>query len=467
MKTLVIDSSPSITRWAVEDGDAPKLHESFALWGRRTALHPDRIWTDGRERVTAFEDEVLSVATLWERLLKKTTNSERHEDAKLLVAAVFAEIQDVRKLDRVVFTIPEALPETSQNALITALSIRCRVSRCETYLLWRSVALALSACGDPDLEAGVKSIILDYGHLIAEFSALQMIDREGHLCPLRDFTSNRSYGRLDSDSLKQWILRNYVNQGAECLSKEDSFRAKAYNKLQKDLNFDPPSGWICASVYYEKVEPSHDEFAKPVPWEVVKVGVDEYVDKCLEAETPGQEDPMVRVWHGWPPYWHGERSIKSHYRPSILTEPNAGLMGGIEFAGRHRLGQPTYLEQIPDYAIWCEVYELGIRREWRWEPLIKSDKILGTKNHEAEPNTRFELMPETLSFDMSVREGRKPTYRFVEQTMPVAIEKNTPITIHSEIRPTGGGVKFSLRAPDEPNLFGQNAELALKVGSCG
>lgn len=453
MRTLVIESCPTITRWCIEDGKAPQLAQSFRLWGRRYGKHGKWLWTDGSERLSAFEDETISVESLWKRLLD-ADKTERHEDAQLLIAATFSEITIEGHLDRVVFIIPESLPETSQNALITALSLCSRVSQRETYLLWRSVALALSEDSRENDES--SRVILDYGHFGSEFSTLKLTESQGYLCPVRDFTSHRAKGLPHDHALNAWIHKNYTCSEETTAKTLQNFHTHAYSHLQNDLNFDPPVAWECVSGRYEERQVAHDDFAEPVPWDRITENVQDFIDAALVRKNG------KILWHGWPVYWHGEHAIKHHHEASELTEPEAMLRGGIEFAKRHRLRRPTYFELIPGYGIWCQVAELGLPREWRWEELIPKNQIAGTETYQAKPIERFQLNPGTLSFDMNIREGQSPMYRFVEQTLPVPITGETPIVINSEIRPTGGGVKFSLRAKNDPDLFGQNAEVALR-----
>ena len=453
MKTLIIESCPTITRWSIENGETPQLQQSYRLWGHRQSKHGKWLWTDGCERLSAFEDETISVGSLWKSLLDPK-NKDRHEDAISLVTAVFSDIKIKEHLDRIVFIIPESLPETSQNALITALSLRCRVLQRETYLLWRSVALALTESTREHDES--SRTILDFGHFFSEFSTLKLTYSQGYRCPVRDFTGNRVKGLQHYDALNAWIHNNYTCPRDTTAFALENFHANTYKHLQNDLNFDPPAAWEYINGRYEERTVSHDEFAKPVPLERSTENVECFIDETL-VKTNGKI-----LWHGWPAYWHGEHAIQQHHQSSLLTEPDAMLRGGIEFAKRHRLGRPIYFELIPGYGIWCQVAELGLPKEWRWEELIPKDEISGTETFKAKPIDRFQLNPGTLSFNMNIRLGKSTMYRFVEQTLPVKITNDTPIVINSEIRPTGGGVKFSLRAKDDPDLFGQNAEVSLR-----
>lgn len=453
MRTLVIESCPTITRWSLEDEETPQLQQSFRLWGHRQSKHGKWLWTSGNEQLSAFEDETISVESLWKSLLLPN-NKARHEDAILLIAAVFSDIKIEGRLDRIVFIIPEHLPETSQNALITALSMRCRVLQRETYLLWRSVALALTET--PRDNDKSSRIILDFGHLVSEFSTLKLTISQGYLCPVRDFTGHRAKGLQHYNALQAWIHKNYKCQKGTTANALDNFHANAYSHLQNDSNFDPPAAWECVNGRYEERPVAHDDFAEPVSWDRISENVQNFIDR--ESDTSKKKI----LWHGWPAYWHGEYAIKNRHEASKLTEADAMLRGGIEFAKRHRLRLPTYFELIPGYGIWCQVAELGMPRDWRWEELIPKDEISGTETFKAKPIDRFQLNPGTLSFNMNIRAGKSPMYRFVDQTLPVQITDNTPIVINSEIRPTGGGVKFRLRAKNDPDLFGQNAEVSLR-----
>ena len=453
MKTLIVESCPSISRWVVEGDGVVDRGQSFRLWGRRNSHHGKWLWTDGRERLSAFEDDTVSVAELWARLLDHD-KVERHEDASILVSVAFSEIRETSDCQRVVFIIPESLPETSQNALIASLSAMCRISQREVYLLWRSVALALVEVV-PANDSSPR-VILDYGHLVSEFTNLDIAHSQGHHCPVRDFTRGNGLGVGHLNAMDGWIMKNYLHETSIDSMRLEGFEAAAYEKLQADLNFDPPTAWKLANNRYESVSVAHDEFSEPSNWDDLMVNLEGFLEQHLI------QGKVSILWHGWPVYWHGEDVIQGHYSSSTLLESDAALLGGIEFAKRHRLRRPTYFELIPGYEIWCQVSELGLPREWRWETLIPRERIDGTETFQAPLNERFKLIPGTLSFDTNVRVGGSQKYRFVEQALPVQILEDTSICIKSEIRPTGGGVKFSLRSKDQPDLFGRNSELALR-----
>ncbi len=455
MRTLIIESCPSISRWAVECDGAIERGQSFRLWGRRNGHHGKWLWTDGQERLSAFGDDVISVADLWASLLDHD-KVDRHEDASTLVSAIISEISgyaNCDRYDRVVFIIPESLPETTQNALIASLSASCRIPQREIYLLWRSVALSLAEVVPPADSA--PRIVLDYGHLVTEFTNLDIVHSDGYHCPVRDFTRIHGYGLKHTEAIDGWVAENYVHDGSIGSMRLEGFKSTAYGKLQADLNFDPPEAWKLTNNCYEPVDLAHDEFSVPIDWMDLSKSLESFLERISSRENANI------LWHGWPPFWHGEDVIRRHYPSSSLLEPDAILLGGVEFAKRHRRGIPTYFEVIPGYRIWCESGELGLPREWRWEELIPDAKILGTDNFKADPNEKFKLLRSTKSFHMNVRRGLSETYRFVEQMLPVEIEEETPIVIQSQIRPTGGGVKFSLRAKEHANLFGRNSELSL------
>lgn len=453
MKTLILESCPSISRWAVESDGAVEQGQSFRLWGRRNGQHGKWLWTDGQERLSAFEDDTISVTDLWARLLDHE-KVDRHEDAATLVSAVFSEISGKANYNRIVFIIPESLPETSQNALIASLSASCRIPQREIYLLWRSVALALAE--DVSSADSAPRIVLDYGHLVAEFTNLDIVHSQGYHCPVRDFTRIHGLGLKHSDAIDGWVAKNYKHEASIDCMRLEGFEAAAYGKLQADLNFDPPVAWKHTNNHYEPVAFAHDDFSEPIEWEGLLEGLEMFLTR---GST--QENAQI-LWHGWPMYWHGKDALRKHYPSSILLENDTAVLGGVEFAKRHRLRCPTYFEQIPGYGIWCQVSELGLPRQWRWEALIPEAKILGTESYRADLNDRFQLLQGTESFHMNVRQGESLEYRFVEQALPVQISVDTSIMINSEIRPTGGGVKFSLKAKDQPDLFGQNSELALR-----
>ena len=391
--------------------------------------------------------------TIWKHLLFSELE-KAHRSAEILSEALATNIKQDFHIHRLVFLVPDGIPEISQNQLLTSLSNYFKISKGNIYLLWRSVALALSE--DPGPRNKKRRLVADFGHFVAETCVLDSMVTENLHCPIRDFRRERGSGREHNEAIDAWLKANYrgCNSIADFLYSKNE--CALYKKLNHDLNFDPPEIWIEDELFYSPLELAHDDFARPS-------SLDETLEKLLPFiygnEITGEEKIL---WHGWPVYWHGELKLKKRFSRSVLLEPDAAVRGGKIFVNRLRLGLPTYFEELPGFDIWCLVEELGLPKRWRWEPLINKSRISGTRTLKAVPNERFQLNAGTSRFSLNIRVGGDNRYRFVEKELPVTIQSNTPIEIHSEIRPTGGSVKISLRAKNNPELFGQTSELTLR-----
>ena len=209
MRTLVIESTPTILRWTIEGkNEAPMpYHKSHRLIGLNNSASDSWVWTEGDERITAFGDNLITVYDLWNNLLKQDETKDRHKDASLLINSFQAAISLDLPADRVVMLIPESLPENSQNSLVTELGSCFGVSQSDTYLLWRSVALSLC----PETTAPkdkTRRLICDFGHFSAEATLLTTAYCNDYYCPVRDFTNNKGRGPFLSKSLESWLQSN-------------------------------------------------------------------------------------------------------------------------------------------------------------------------------------------------------------------------------------------------------------------
>ena len=283
------------------------------------------------------------------------------------------------------------------------------------------------------------------------------IRSEGSLiCPVRDFTLQREHGSSHAESVSDWMDRNYTKQSKNLDPWQIGVGGQMAKHLENDLNFDPPAVWEPLGLNFQPIPLSHHDFAKPVAFENSVAPMRKFI------EAADDQNNTHVVWNGWPVYWQGSEIIQGNFPESTLLEPASALVGGIEFARRHRLGKPTYFEVLPGYEIWCQGGELGMPRRWHWESLIQRREIDGTKTVKDTPIDRFQLNAGTQDFAINVRMGGAPKYRSIEAKLPAQISKAAPILIHSQIRPTGGGVKISLAPREEPDLFGRSAQIALK-----
>lgn len=453
MITLVIESLPSAYCWSIEGPKiAFKVDRSDRVYARREIDSLRWEWGTGQERFTAFDDEMVNASELWDVLMDLTKHTGKRLAAEQLIDGLSASLPDGIKFGRIVFLIPDSTPELSQNALITALSGCFSVKRSEIYLLWRPVALALA-----DIEKSQSTadrIILDLAHYTVEGVHLEVTKEHGILCPVRNFNEERYSGGPQREIFNSWIAKNYGD--AQCVESLGEERSKVMiqHKLDAGLLFEPPRLWSENEMFYTQCQPTHEGSYKSVDLSLITDGIIPYVSKFQSINRV--------VWHGWSAYSIGEFELRKFVEGSSLLEYYGAIRGGAVFAERFRQNLPTYYEDLPGYDIWCQSGALGFKKILKWESLLEKSRILGTDTVKAEPRKDFHLNAGTHTFALNVRLGDSQGYRFVEETLPEQVDENTPIEIHSELRPTGGGVKISLRPLGAGNLFGETGEVVLR-----
>lgn len=453
MITLVIESLPSAYCWSIEGQHVDfAIDRSDRVYARRKADSLHWEWGAGEERFTAFDDEMINASELWGELLDPVKHEVKRIAAERLIDGLYTNLPDGIEFGRIVFLIPDATPELSQNALISELSGRFSLRRSEIYLLWRPVALALA-----DIEKDQNTtdrIILDLAHSSVEGVHLEVTKKGDTFCPVRDFNGERYTNGSQRDMFNSWIAKNYGEE--QCVDSLGGARSEALlnQKLDEGLLFEPPRLWTETAMTYTPCTATHAGSCQSVDLRLITDDVVPYVAKFKSTKRV--------VWHGWAAYSNGEFELRKSVEDSSLLEYYGAIRGGAVFAERFRKKLPTYYEELPGYDIWCQSGSLGFPKTRGWEPLLENTRILGTDTVEAEPQTDFHLKAGTHVFALNVRLGDSLSYRFVEETLPSKVDENTPIEVHSEIRPTGGGVKITLRPAGRTNLFGQSGEVALR-----
>lgn len=452
MITLVIESLPSAYCWSIESqGVDFAIDRSDRVYGRREidSLHWE--WGTGQEQFTAFDDEMVNASELWRELLDPAKHEGKRIAAERLIDGLYANLPDGIEFGRLVFLIPDATPELSQNALISELSGRFSLKRSEIYLLWRPVALALA---DIEKSQNISDrIILDLAHSSVEGVHLEVTKEEDTLCPVRNFSGDRYAGGSQSEMFNSWIAKNYGEEHVDSIGGARS-EVLLHQKLDSGLQFEPPRLWTETAMFYTRCQAKHEGSSQSVDLRFITDDIVPYVAKFKSTKRV--------VWHGWAAYSNGEFELRETVEDSSLLEYYGAIRGGAVFAERYRKKIPTYYEELPGYDIWCQSGSLGFRKIREWEPLLEKTRILGTETVEAEPRTDFHLRVGTYTFPLNVRLGGSSSYRFVEESLPTQVDGNIPIEVHSEIRPTGGGVKITLRSVGATDLFGQSGEVSLR-----
>ncbi|HAV14231.1 MAG TPA: hypothetical protein DCX06_12175, partial [Opitutae bacterium] len=208
MITLVIESLPSAYCWSIEGQHVDfVIDRSDRVYARRKADSLHWEWGTGEERFTAFDDEMINASELWSELLDPAKHEGKRIAAESLIDGLYTNLPNGVEFGRIVFLIPDATPELSQNALISELSGRFSLKRSEIYLLWRPVALALA-----DIEKDQNTtdrIILDLAHSLVEGVHLEVTKKGDTFCPVRNFNGERYTDGSQREMFNSWIAKNY------------------------------------------------------------------------------------------------------------------------------------------------------------------------------------------------------------------------------------------------------------------
>lgn len=474
--SLVIESAPFVTRWALSSGEALKEGEPlYGTVGYRIPEPPDE--RDKRERGYGWtslgeqyewqawgEGSVLTLERLWGALLQRGGGlEERRAAARALADAAIASVTqspDFREfasgsrgfaLESLVFMVPEYLDGVGQKSLHDALVRSCgnwRIGERNIFLLFRSVALALAHVADSEMAEEGELLILDCGHYRYEASTLEIEPREGHLIPKRSFRTRRGLGNSAPHTLEEVLQQGY-DIGPGTLEKHEKIRLhRAVDQgsaLQPLLTFDEEA--FCYSTLRPRREgqkPHVEALGDHImEWDSAADEAQQgQIYGCMRQYLEGN-DAGPGIVHGWPLLLHGSDSLDLGAAGLVTLGNGAVLQGGMEFARRRREGETTYHEEIPRF----EIYLHEGRRYDEDNPLIEAEDLEGLTRRAGQVNDEDFRIRTGSDFRCGVRiveeDGREAEARCVSVPAP---EEEVEITIAADVQPMAGGIRFTIKA---------------------
>ena len=405
--SLVIESAPFVTRWALSSGEALKEGEPlYGTVGYRIPEPSDE--RDKRERGYGWtslgeqyewqawkEGNVLTPEGLWEKLLQGGggLEGERRVAARMLADAAIASVTqspDFREfaagnsgfaLESLVFMVPEYLDGVGQKSLHDALVRSCsgwRVGEKSIFLLFRSVALALAHVAGPKMAEKGKLRVLDCGHYRYEASTLEIEPREGHLVPKRSFRTRRGLGNSAPHTLEEVLQQGYdIGQG----TLEEHEKIRLHQAVDRGLPLQPLRTFDEGSFCYSTLRPlregqkPHVEALDDHIVERASAAVETHQEQIYGCLKEYLEDSYTGagIAYGWPLLLRGSDRPNLGAGRLVALEGDAVLQGGLEFVRRRRECKTTYHEEIPRF----EIYLHEGRRYDEDNPLIEAEDLEG------------------------------------------------------------------------------------------
>lgn len=485
--TLVIESSPFVTRWALSADSGGRIGETiYDLVGYRspgytkeerkfswTRLGEQYEWYVGEDVSAGRHSKMETPEALWGRLLREGAAAGRREGASELAQALIPEItgseafrkfteDDGLAVEGLVFLVPEYLDGPGQEYLHRALARVCRglrIGEANIFLLFRSAALALAHIKESKPEKGQGLLVLDCGHYWYEASRLDVVEKDGTLLPRRSFRAAKGLGNCSLETLGEVLRRGYhTDHTGSCGAEQIKLHQVVHEGLELPdlLEFDEER--LC----YKTLSPSSGDRQIPSV-----AGLADHISQYQELDHGGRQQQTYRpmqeylgdkasdagLLHGWPSELGSSEGLPFCASEPAVLGSNAALRGGIEFAERQRAGKPTYLERIPRFEIY-------LHEEARYDdetPLIEGRYVDGAGRREREENNSFRVR-EGADFQCGIRVldeavGEEVGYeaRCVEVKEP---EEEVEVTVEAEIRPMAGGIRFTIkpRRPDGPTF---------------
>lgn len=476
--TLVIESSPFVTRWALSAGSGGRIGETiYDLVGYRSPgytkggerefswarLGEQYEWYAGEDVSAGRHSKMETPETLWRSLLREGVDADRRGGASELVQALIPEItgseafrkfteDDGLAVEAVVFLVPEYLDGSGQEHLHRTLVRACRglrIGEVNTFLLFRSAALALAHIVESKSREGQGLLVLDCGHYWYEASRLDVVEKGGTLVPRRSFRAAKGLGNRSPETLGEVLRQGYgIDRAAPCGTEQIKLHQVVHEGLELPdlLEFDEER--LC----YRTLSPSNGDRQIPAV-----TGLAEHISRFQESDHGSRQQQTYRsmleyledraadvgLLHGWPVALGDSGGLPFCAGESAVLGGDAALRGGMEFAKRLRARKPTYLESIPRFEIYRHVKAKFDDKV----PLVDSRDMDGAGRREREENTSFHIL-KGRDFQCGIRvldEVADGEARCVEVPGP---EEQVDITIAAEIRPMAGGVRFTIKPQD-------------------
>jgi hypothetical protein len=373
--------------------------------------------------------------------------------------------------------IPNHLDETGQDDLISALQA---LGIFNVWLLWRPIALAMSwASRNPDsaralVDSGGSLWVMDlesYGLELTELKWRQHPRESNYACPVRSYPR-----RNDFDP--GWASRHWADKvaGSVCGNHGRSSSllwGHAGADFQRFLEGETHG----PLVFQDKEDPRRWSTGDPRPAELNQEVV--ALADVLGRLVPGMQPHDRILAHGWPVGHIGKLLGQQLRRGIDVADKYAVAEGAALYARRAADKRPTYLDTLPQYAIWVSRRDEGNQLNFLWNTLNKDNIdpvvdagekwVLSTRT---EPDL-VRLREETLhlpryvdKFSLLVQnktvydadklikhEANVMLAKRLVVDLPTMTTAQTPLRLEMVLRPASGHARFSISARDEQPLF--------------
>ena len=384
--------------------------------------------------------------------------------------------------EMVAVAIPNHLDETGQDDLISALQA---LGIFNVRLLWRPIALAMSwASRNPDrakalVDSGGSLWVMDfesYGLEITELKWRRHPREANYICPVR------AYPRR-SDFDPGWASRHWADKVAGSVCGEHGRSSSllwgpAGADFQRYLEGEPHG----ALVFRDKEDPRRWSLGEPAPVQLHQDAV--ALAGTVSRLMPGMRPHDRILIHGWPVAHIGELLARQLRRGIDMADKYAAAEGAALYARQTADNRPTYLDTLPQYAIWVSRRDNVNQLIFLWNTL--NDESVIDAGEEWILSTRVEpeliqLREETLCLPryvdkFSLLVQNKTVYDADKRTnheanvvlakrlvvdLPTMTTEQTPLRLEMVLRPASGHARFSISTRDEQPLFADRHSVEL------
>lgn len=495
---LGIDANGRSLRW-LEPGRGRK-GTRYAVAGV-PPLFPDEqfIWNNPSAADPTFIDGLIPLEEAWARLSYLEPRGTPKRDplrwryrgadadstlnpAEAIANAIMQNTPIGLALERVVVAIPNHLDETGQDDLISAFQA---LGRSNIQLLWRPIALAMSwASRNPDrakalVDSGRSLWVMDfesYGLEITELKWRRHPREANYVCPVRAYPR-----RSDFDS--GWASRHWAEKVAGNVCGEHGRSSSllwgpAGADFQRYLEGEPHG----ALVFQDKEDPRRWSLGGPVPVQLQQDAV--ALAGTIGRLAPGMQPHDRILVHGWPVAHIGELLARQLRRDIDMADKYAAAEGAALYARRTADNRPTYLDTLPQYAIWVSQKDKDNQLVFLWKTLNEESVVDAgdewTLSKRTEPDL-IRLREETLclpryvdKFSLLVQnktvydadklanhEANVVLAKRLVVDLPTMTTAQTPLRLEMVLRPASGHAKFSISTRDEQPLFADRHSVEL------
>lgn len=487
---LGIDANGRSLRWF--DPGRGRKGTRYAVAGV-PPLFPDEqfIWNNPSATDPTFIDGLIPLEEAWARLSylepRGTPKRDplrwryRGADAEVTLNPAEAIANAIRQNtpigragEMVTVAIPNHLDETGQDDLISALQA---LGIFNVRLLWRPIALAMSwASRNPDrakalVDSGGSLWVMDfesYGLEITELKWRRHPREANYVCPVR------SYPRR-SDFDPGWASRHWADKVAGSVCGEHGRSSSllwgpAGADFQRYLEGEPHG----ALVFRDKDDPRRWSLGESVPVQLHQDAV--ALAGTVSRLMPGMQPHDRILVHGWPVAHIGELLARQLRRDIDVADKYAAAEGAALYAMRAADKRPTYLDTLPQYAIWVSQKDKDNQLVFLWKTLNEESVVDAgeqwTLSKRTEPDL-IRLREETLCLPRYVDKfslliQNKTVYdadKLANHGANVVLAKRrvldlptmttveTPLRLEMVLRPASGNARFSISTRNEQPLY--------------